>query len=92
MNILSILSVWFLAAASWLGDLIESIGVAFTDLGDLILTFIKEGFTLLFLEVNNGTITGPSNLAIFMFFLIGIALVIGLTTLIFRIMRNRGNV
>lgn len=92
MNVLSLALTYVLEAASWLAKLIESIGVAFSDLGNLILTFIKDGFTLLFLEVNNGTITGPSNLAIFMFFLIGIALVIGLTTLIFRIMRNRGNV
>lgn len=76
---------------TWLTQLISAITAAFTDLGTTILTFIKEGFTTLFLEVSEGNITGPSELAIFMFFLIGVSLVIGLTTLVFRIVGNKGN-
>lgn len=67
--------------------------VAFTDLGTTILSFIKDGFITLFLNVNEqGVVQGPSELALLMFFLIGVSLVIGLTTLIFRIIRNKGNV
>lgn len=78
---------------TWLGQLISAITQAFTNLGETILNFIKTGFVTLFLETSEqGAITGPSELAIFMFFLIGLSLVIGLTTLIFRMMRNRGNI
>lgn len=76
---------------TWLTQLISAITAAFTDLGTTILTFIKDGFTTLFLNVEEGAVTGPSELAIFMFFLIGISLVIGLTTLVFRIVGNKGN-
>lgn len=81
---------------TWLQQFIEAILVAFTDLGTAILNFIKNGFITLFLETSlvDGvqTITGVAPLGLFMFFLVGVSLVIGLTTLIFRIMRNRGKV
>lgn len=78
---------------TWLQNLISAILVAFTNLGTAILNFIKQGFITLFLETSEqGVITGPSALAFFMFFLIGVSLVIGLTTLIFRLMRNKGNI
>lgn len=105
MNILTLfgrIGIWFATilttAMGWLGDLVSAILSAFTDLGTTILNFIKNGFITLFLESTTDattgavTITGASPLAIFMFFLCGVSLVIGLTTLIFRLMKNRGNV
>lgn len=78
---------------TWLENLISAILVAFTNLGTAILNFIRDGFVELFLKTTEqGQITGPTELAIFMFFLIGVSLVIGLTTLIFRLMRNKGNI
>lgn len=81
---------------TWLQQFIQAILVAFERLGTAILNFIKDGFITLFLETTEvegvQTISGVSSLGLFMFFLVGVSLVIGLTTLIFRIMRNRGKV
>jgi len=84
--------MYLTTVADWFVTLIQAMLLAFQDLGTTILNFIKEGFTTLFLETSNGAVTGPSNLAIFLFALMGISLVIGLTTLVFRLMRNKGNI
>jgi len=81
---------------TWLQQFIDAILEAFGTLGTTILTFIKDGFVTLFLETTEDatthavTITGVAPLGLFMFLTIGISLVIGLTTLVFRIMRNKG--
>lgn len=85
----------FAAAASWLGDIIDNIVGVFTDLGTAILNFIKDGFVSLFLttSVSDGvtTITGVSPLGIMMFILVGISLTIGLTRLIFGLVKHTGH-
>ena len=75
--------------SSWITQIIDAITSVFTDLGTAILTFIKDGFTTLFLEVDgSGTITGLSNFGAFSFVLMGISLVMGLTYVIFNLVKR----
>lgn len=74
---------------SWISQLIEAITSVFTDLGTAILEFIKDGFTTLFLETGEaGAITGLSNLGIFTFVTVGISMVMGLTYVIFNLVKR----
>lgn len=77
---------------SWITQLVEAITSVFTNLGTAILTFLKEGFTTLFLESTTvegvTTVTGLSNLGIFTFVTMGISMVIGLTYVIFNLVKR----
>lgn len=77
---------------SWVTQLIEAITSVIVSLGTAILEFIKTGFTTLFLEttVADGvtTVTGLSNLGIFTFVTTGISLVMGLTYVIFNLVKR----
>lgn len=74
---------------TWVSQLIEAIISVFTNLGTAILEFIKEGFTTLFLEVGEGgAITGLSNLGIFTFVTTGISMVMGLTYVIYNLVKR----
>lgn len=68
-----------LTAKTWITELIESITSVFTDLGKAILGFVKTGFNELFFEeVADGAKT-LSDFAVFVFVLMGISVVMGLT-------------
>lgn len=75
---------------TWIGIIIEAITKTFTDLGTAVFTFLKDGFTTLFLETSSeGAVTGVSNFGIFGFILMGISLVLGLTYWIVNLVRRK---
>lgn len=74
---------------SWISDLVTAITSTFTTLGTAIFTFLKDGFVTLFLEVNEGTITGVSEFGIFSFVIMGISLCLGLTYFIVNLVRRK---
>lgn len=74
---------------SWISDIGSAITSIFTTLGNAILNFIKEGFTTLFLEVGEtGTVEGLSTFGVFSFVLMGISLVMGLTYVIYNLVKR----
>lgn len=79
-----------MAAASWVGDLIDNLVGTFTDLGTAVFNFLKDGFVTLFLETSEaGAVTGVSAFGIFAFVLIGISLCLGLTKFITAMARRK---
>lgn len=78
------------AAASWVGDLIANMTEGFTNLGNAVFEFLKNGFVTLFLEVSEaGAITGVSAFGIFTFVLLGISLCLGLTKFVTSLVRRK---
>lgn len=74
----------------WITDIGSAITGIFTSLGNGILEFITSGFTRLFLEVSEaGAVTGVSNFGLFMFVLLGISIVMGLTYFLVNVVRKR---
>lgn len=74
----------------WISDIGSAITGIFSSLGNGILEFLTSGFTLLFLEVSEaGAVTGVSNFGIFMFVLLGISIVMGLTYFLVNVIRKR---
>lgn len=75
---------------SWVGEIGSAITGIFTSLGNGILEFITSGFTTLFLKVSTeGAVTGISNFGYFMFVLLGISIVMGLTYFLVNVVRKR---
>ena len=76
----------------WVTELISAITSVFTNLGTAILTFLKDGFTTLFLnEVTVDGVTavdGLSNLGYFTFVTMGISMIIGLTYVVFNLVKR----
>lgn len=74
----------------WIGEIGSAITGIFSSLGNGILEFLTSGFTLLFLKVSeSGAVTGVSNFGIFMFILLGISIVMGLTYFLVNVIRKR---
>ena len=70
--------------------IVDVITSTFLTLGLGILTFIKDGFTTLFLEVDgSGITTGLSDFGVFSFVLMGISLVMGLTYVIYNFVKRK---
>lgn len=75
---------------TWISNIIDAITKTFTELGTAVFTFLKDGFTALFLETSSeGAVTGVSNFGIFGFILMGISLVLGLTYWIVSLVRRK---
>lgn len=66
--------------------IVQAITSTFTDLGTAILQFLKDGFETVFLNAGK---TGLSNLGIFCFAMLGIALTIGMTRWITSLVRRK---
>ena len=70
--------------SNWLQQILQAITGTFQTLGDAVLGFLKRGFVELFCEYTGTldgtyTITGPSPIAYYVFIIMGISLVLGLT-------------
>ena len=75
---------------AWLDNLVEAIVSPFTKLTTAVMSNIGSGFKELFLEVStDGTITGPSPFAYFVFLGLGISLCLGLTKWITSFARKK---
>lgn len=78
--------------SAFLEGIIDAITGGFTELGTAVLQFVKNGFIELFTEYTESagvrTITGPSAFAYFVFILMGISLVLGLTYFIVNMARR----
>ena len=81
-----------------LNDIVEAITGVFNGLGGAILNFLKVGFQVLFLngtyDATTGTFTaasggGITDLGTFIFAMLGIALVVGLTHWITSLVRRK---
>lgn len=76
--------------------IVEAITGVFTNLGTAILSFLKLGFQVIFLEgsVSNGTFTpatggGITDLGTFIFCMLGISLVIAMTRWVTSLVRRK---
>lgn len=75
---------------SWITQMIEAITSTFTNLGNAVFKFLKDGFVNLFLETSTeGAVTGVSAFGIFGFALMGISLCLGLTYFIVNLVRRK---
>lgn len=75
---------------SWITEIVTAITSTFTNLGNAIFDFLKDGFVTLFLETDaQGAVTGVSSFGIFGFVLMGIALCLGLTYFIVNLVRRK---
>lgn len=79
-----------------LNDIVSAITGVFNGLGGAILNFLKVGFQVLFLNgtYSDGTFTpatggGITDLGTFIFAMLGIALVVGLTQWITSLVRRK---
>ena len=79
--------------STWLQQILQAITGSFQTLGDAVLGFLKRGFVELFCEYTGTldstyTITGPSPIAYFVFIIMGISLVLGLTYYLVNMLRR----
>ena len=74
---------------SWITDITGAITGSLTSIGNAIFEFIKTGFTTLFFDVTDGTITGVSNFGKFAFIIMGISLALGMTYFIVNLVRRK---
>ena len=79
-----------------INGIVDAITGVFTELGTAILSFLKLGFQVIFLNgtVNDGVFTpasggGITDLGTFLFAMLGIALVVGLTQWITSLVRRK---
>lgn len=78
---------------AWLQAILEAITGAFTTLGSAVIGFLKRGFVQLFCEYTGDldgsyTITGASPIAYYVFIIMGISLVLGLTYYLVNMLRR----
>lgn len=76
--------------STWIGQIIDAITEAFTELSTAVFNCLSNGFTTLFLTTDaQGAVTGVSNFGIFSFVLMGISLTLGLTYFIVNLVRRK---
>ena len=76
--------------STWIGQIIDAITEAFTELSTAVFNCLSNGFTSLFLTTDTqGAVTGVSNFGIFSFVLMGISLTLGLTYFIVNLVRRK---
>ena len=74
----------------WLADFISAILSPFTKVVPAVMGAITNGFTSLFLVVNDsGNVTGVSNFGYFVGLILGISLVLGLTKFVTSFARRK---
>lgn len=78
-------------SSTWIGQIIDAITSAFTNLSTAVFECLSNGFTTLFLTTDSstGAVTGVSNFGIFSFVLMGISLTLGLTYFIVNLVRRK---
>lgn len=79
--------------SSWISGILDAITGVFEELGNAVLSFVKNGFVELFCnytttEAGVRTITGPSEIAYYCFILMGISLVLGLAYVLVNMVRR----
>lgn len=75
--------------ATWITDITGAITGSLTSIGNALFEFIKTGFTTLFFDVSEGTITGVSNFGKFSFLIMGISLALGMAYFIVNLVRRK---